>query len=86
MNHVYQGGRCIFCNANDLDVALYDDDEKCPKYEENFIYTTETGDNGPTDRRFDERYDGFGYGIDFSNVQEGYNLVHKYNKNNNRDI
>lgn len=82
MNHIYQDQRCVFCNSNSLDVALYDDDEKCPEREEDFVYTTETGDEGPRDKRFAKRYDFFGYKIDLSNVQEGYDLFDEYRKNN----
>lgn len=83
MNHIYQDQRCVFCNANSLDVALYNDDEKCPEREEDFVYTTETGDEGPRDERFAKRYDFFGYELDLSNVQEGYDLFDEYRKNNN---
>lgn len=83
MNHIYQDQRCVFCNANSLDVALYNDDEKCPECEEDFVYTTETGDEGPRDKRFAKRYDFFGCEIDLSNVQEGCDFFDEYRKNNN---
>lgn len=46
MNHIYDERRCIFCNANDLDVKLYNDDEVCEARDPEdapYVYTSETG-------------------------------------------
>jgi hypothetical protein len=44
MSHIYNGGRCIFCNSNDLDVAIYDKDEVCTMRDEKpLVYSTSTG-------------------------------------------
>lgn len=38
--HIYDGGRCVFCDTNDLDNALYGPYECI--YRGQFVYTTET--------------------------------------------
>jgi hypothetical protein len=44
MNHIYNGGRCIFCNSNSLDVSIYDKNEVCTMREEKpLVYSTSTG-------------------------------------------
>ncbi|MCB5280587.1 hypothetical protein [Arthrobacter sp. ES1] len=46
MPHVYNGGRCIFCNSNDLDVSIYAKDEVCTMREEKpLVYSTSTGES-----------------------------------------
>lgn len=45
MNHIYDAGRCIFCNANSLDVSIYQDDERCDARDPNgapYSYTSES--------------------------------------------
>lgn len=45
MNHIYDDSRCIFCNANNLDVAMYDEDETCEARDPDgspYVYTSET--------------------------------------------
>lgn len=45
MTHIYNGGRCIFCGSNDLDVAIYAKDEVCTMREEKpLVYSTATGE------------------------------------------
>lgn len=44
MKHIYDGGRCIFCNSNSLDVAIFDSDEVCAMREAKpLVYSTSTG-------------------------------------------
>jgi len=45
MTHIYNGGRCIFCGSNDLDVAIYGKDEVCTMRDEKpLVYSTSTGE------------------------------------------
>lgn len=44
MTHIYNGGRCIFCGSNDLDVSIYAKDEVCTMRDEKpLVYSTSTG-------------------------------------------
>jgi hypothetical protein len=44
MTHIYNGGRCIFCNSNSLDVSIYEKDEVCTMRDEKpLVYSTSTG-------------------------------------------
>lgn len=46
MNHVYNGGRCIFCNSSSLDVSIYESSETCSKRDEQpLTYTTSTNES-----------------------------------------
>lgn len=46
MTHIYNGGRCIFCNSNSLDVAIYEQDEVCTMRDEKpLVYTTSTDES-----------------------------------------
>lgn len=45
MAHIYNGGRCIFCNNNDLDVSIYAKDEVCTMRDgKPLVYSTSTGE------------------------------------------
>lgn len=47
MNHIFDGGRCRFCNINDLDAFLCGP-EKCPERDGTpFVYTTSTPERPP---------------------------------------
>lgn len=81
MNHIFSGYRCIFCNIEKLDSEIYEEYSQCEE-RDTFTYTTETGDKGPTDYRFKEQYDAFGFKLDLSNVQEGYNLFDDFHGKN----
>lgn len=44
--HIYIGSKCIYCNSNEYDVDLYEEDEKswCVNREETLIYTTSSSE------------------------------------------
>lgn len=50
-NHIYDGGRCIFCNVNDLDESIYGP-YLCVEREA-YTFSTETGKRSADDWRFE---------------------------------
>jgi len=41
MDHIYNGGRCIFCDTSSLDVSIYNTDERCEERDgQPLVYST----------------------------------------------